>query len=85
MAFSGISKDTVRYLTQLSRNNEKVWFDAHREDYERLFIEPAKALVEALRAPLKKLDPKIQAEPRVNGSIMRIHRAAGTALASSFA
>jgi uncharacterized protein (TIGR02453 family) len=74
MAFSGVSKDTVRFLTQLSRNNEKAWFDAHREDYEASFVEPAKALVEALSGSLKKLDVRVQAQPRVNGSIMRINR-----------
>lgn len=72
--FSGIPKGTLKFLSELSRNNEKVWFDAHREQYEAFFVEPAKALVTALAAPLKKLDPQIHAEPRVNGSILRINR-----------
>lgn len=72
--FSGIPKRTLVFLSELSRNNEKAWFDAHRDDYEQSFIEPAKELVEALAKPLKKLDPKLHAEPRVNGSILRINR-----------
>ena len=65
---------TVKFLTALSRNNEKAWFDAHRAEYDAFFIEPAKTFVEAMAAPLKKLDAKLQAQPRVNGSILRINR-----------
>ncbi|HVY28824.1 MAG TPA: DUF2461 domain-containing protein [Polyangiaceae bacterium] len=72
--FSGIPKGTLKFLSELSRNNEKAWFEEHRADYESYFMEPAKALVAALAAPLKKLDPNIHAEPRVNGSILRINR-----------
>lgn len=74
MAFSGIPKGTVKFLSELSRHNEKSWFDAHRADYDEFFMAPAKELVEALAKPLKKLDPKLQALPRVNGSILRINR-----------
>jgi uncharacterized protein (TIGR02453 family) len=74
MPFTGFSKQTLQFLSGLSRNNEKAWFEAHREEYEAHFLEPAKAFVEALAAPLKKLDPRLQAQARVNGSIMRINR-----------
>ena len=74
MKFTGFGKDTVRFLSGLQAHNEKAWFDAHRADYESALIEPAKAFVEAMAPQLRKLDSSIQAEPRVNGSIMRIHR-----------
>lgn len=74
MPFSGFPKDTVRFLSGVSRNNDKRWFDAHREDYEQYFVEPARAFVEALAPRLRKLDREVQAVARVNGSIMRIHR-----------
>jgi uncharacterized protein (TIGR02453 family) len=74
MPGAGFPKQTLKFLSELSRNNEKAWFEAHRADYEAFFLEPAKAFVEALAAPLKKLDPKLQAQPRVNGSILRINR-----------
>jgi uncharacterized protein (TIGR02453 family) len=73
-AFPGFSKDTVRFLAGLSKNNEKVWFDAHRDDYEADYMAPAKAFVEAIAPRLRKIDASIHAEPRVNGSIMRINR-----------
>jgi uncharacterized protein (TIGR02453 family) len=74
VAFSGIPKGTLKFLSELSRHNEKPWFDAHRADYDEFFMAPAKELVEALAKPLRKLDPKLQAQPRVNGSILRINR-----------
>ena len=71
MAFS---KETVRFLAGLRRNNKKEWFEAHRDDYDHHFIEPAKAFVAALAPRLARIDPAIHAEPRVNGSILRINR-----------
>jgi uncharacterized protein (TIGR02453 family) len=74
MAFQGIPRETLTFLAGLSRNNEKAWFDAHREDYERFFMTPARELVMALAEPLRTLSPSVHAEPKVNGSIMRINR-----------
>src|SRR5262245_42696449 len=74
MSFSGFPPSTIRFLAGLSKSNDKRWFDAHRDDYERSFIDPARAFVEALGPHLKKLDRGIQAVPKVNGSILRIHR-----------
>jgi uncharacterized protein (TIGR02453 family) len=64
----------VKFLSGLSRNNEKAWFDAHRADYDEHIIEPAKAFVEAMGPRLKKIDARLQAVPKVNGSIFRINR-----------
>jgi uncharacterized protein (TIGR02453 family) len=74
MTFNGFPKQTITFLSGLSRNNEKAWFDAHRAAYEAHFIEPAKQFVEALAPRLQKIDANVNAEPRVNGSIMRINR-----------
>jgi uncharacterized protein (TIGR02453 family) len=72
--FDGFPKETIRFLSTLKKNNDKKWFDAHREDYEQSFLEPAKKFVEAIAPRLRKIDRSIQAEPKVNGSIMRINR-----------
>ena len=74
MPFSGISESTIRFLAELSQNNDRTWFEAHREDCERAVIGPAKALVEALGPRLRELDPKIHAIPRVRGSIKALER-----------
>lgn len=72
--FSGFPKEALGFLAGLERNNEKEWFDEQREVYERALMEPAKALVAALAPKLKQFAPTIHAEPRVNGSIMRMNR-----------
>jgi len=74
MAFAGFSPQAVQFLSELSRNNERAWFEAHQEDCERFVIEPAKALVEALGARLRQLDPKLQAVPKLRGSIKALER-----------
>lgn len=74
MAFSGFGDATVRYLQDLSANNSKAWFDAHRADYQAHYLAPAIAFVQAVEAPLSAIVPGIAAEARVNGSIFRINR-----------
>ena len=38
----------ARVLRDLAEHNEKPWFDAHRDDYERWWLAPARAFVEAI-------------------------------------
>ena len=73
-SFPGFPEDTVTFLSSLKRNNRKVWFDAHRADYDKYLMEPAKAFTEAMGERLTAIAPGIIAEPRVNGSIFRIYR-----------
>ena len=72
--FTGFPEETVTFLSSLAKNNKKVWFDAHRADYDKYLMEPARAFTEALGERLTAIAPGIIAEPRVNGSIFRIYR-----------
>ncbi len=74
MSFPWFPKETVRFLAGLRAHNERDWFEAHRDDYQRFFLAPAVAFAEALAPRLRELDPDVNVEPRVNGSIMRINR-----------
>jgi uncharacterized protein (TIGR02453 family) len=74
MSFDGFPKDTVRFLAGLRDHNDKAWFEAHRDDYASAFLAPAVAFAEALAPRLRKIDPDVTVEPRVNGSILRINR-----------
>jgi uncharacterized protein (TIGR02453 family) len=74
MAFCGFSPSTIRFLGELSRNNERAWFESHRADCESNLIEPAKEFVAALGPRLRELDAKVQAIPRVRGSIKPMER-----------
>ena len=72
--FRGFGPDTKKFLRALGRNNTKTWFDAHRQDYEAHYLEPAKAFIESAGPRLEKLAPNLVWEPRVNGSIFRVNR-----------
>jgi uncharacterized protein (TIGR02453 family) len=73
-AFAGLPEETFRFLAGLAAHNDKAWFDAQRADYEQGYVAPAKALVAALGPRLQAIAPAVRWEPRVNGSIFRIHR-----------
>jgi uncharacterized protein (TIGR02453 family) len=72
--FTGFPKQTLSFLAGLAAHNEKAWFDAHRDDYERYYLAPSKSFVVATGEKLARFAPKVNAEPRVNGSLSRINR-----------
>lgn len=73
-AFQGFPKEGFAFLAGLSRHNDKAWFEAHREAYDRAIQVPALALVAELGARLKKRVPSLKPEPKIGGSLFRIHR-----------
>jgi len=72
--FDGFPPQTLEFLNQLGRNNNKIWFDAHRGDYERYWVEVGCDFVAAAGDPLRALRPNVVADPRINGSLFRINR-----------
>jgi len=73
-AFQGIPREGVRFLEQLRANNDKVWFDKHKTEYQQHLLEPSRDFVVAMGERLRDLAPAIVADPRVNGSLFKIHR-----------
>lgn len=74
MAFSGFGPDTRKFLKGLERNNDKEWFEAHRDDYKAHYVAPALEFIAAMGDKLTAVDPDISALPKVNGSLFRINR-----------
>jgi uncharacterized protein (TIGR02453 family) len=74
MAFEGFPPAALAFLRELGENNTREWFQAHREDYETLLLEPARDFVVAMGEELRAIGADVQADPRVNGSIFRINR-----------
>ncbi|MCZ6861289.1 MAG: DUF2461 domain-containing protein [Alphaproteobacteria bacterium] len=72
--FGGFSPQLIEFLEGLSANNNKAWFEHHRDDYEALFKEPARQFVTAISGQLGKLAPDLKAEPKIGRSIHRINR-----------
>ena len=66
---------TFRFLRALARHNERAWFHAHRDDYERHVREPFLRLIGDLQPPLAAVSTHYRADPRpAGGSLFRIHR-----------
>jgi len=72
--FPGFTKETVRFFTKLRKNNNRDWFAANRETYERHVMAPARLFVAAMGERLRSIVPGIVAVPAVNKSIFRINR-----------
>ncbi len=73
--FDGFPKDAIKFLKQLSKNNNREWFTDNKSRYEDLVLGPALELVTDMEKPLKKVSPFFTAvSKRSGGSIMRIYR-----------
>ena len=63
---------TLAFLRQLARHNDREWFREHRADYETHVRGPMIALIERLAADLPGIAPDLTANPKT--SLYRIHR-----------
>jgi uncharacterized protein (TIGR02453 family) len=64
-----------RFLRDLRKNNDRDWFLAHKESYERDVREPALGFIHSFAPALRKISTQLVADPRpVGGSLFRIHR-----------
>lgn len=73
--YPGFPQDGLEFLSDLARNNNREWFQAHKEVYQERVLAPTQAFVEALGARLKTISHGIEYDSRANGgSIMRIYR-----------
>lgn len=74
MEFKGFSKKTIPFLDKIRKNNNKVWFEAHKKEYEEYILNPSRAFVVEMGEHLQALEPTIYAEPKINKSLFRIYR-----------
>ena len=63
---------TLAFLRQLKKNNDKIWFDAHREEYETAKAD-FETFVAALQQALIPLEPALAAQ-KAKDCIYRIFR-----------
>jgi uncharacterized protein (TIGR02453 family) len=72
---SPFDRETLRFLTDLCAHNERDWFNAHKERYERHFVAPALAFIEEIAPAIREISPHFKAVARtMGGSLMRIYR-----------
>ena len=65
---------TFQFLSDLSDNNSKAWFEANRDRYEAYWKDAALAFIRSIAPRMKALDPALKAEAKLNGSLRRINR-----------
>ena len=70
--FQAFGKGALTFLRRLRRHNDRDWFQAHRDEYEREVRAPMLALIERLETDLRAVMPELVASPRV--SMYRLHR-----------
>jgi uncharacterized protein (TIGR02453 family) len=69
------SADHFAFLRDLSKNNRREWFTAHKSRYEDAVKSPALRFVTEVGPRLAKIAPSFLADPRpVGGSLFRIYR-----------
>jgi uncharacterized protein (TIGR02453 family) len=63
------------FLEELAGNNNRPWFLANKDRYEREVREPSLAFIRAFAPRLRKISPMFLAsDRRVGGSLMRVYR-----------
>ena len=66
------TKRSLTFFRQLARNNEKGWFEAHRNEYENEVRAPMRELIEELDVRFARFAPEIGGDPK--RSMFRINR-----------
>jgi len=69
--FTGFADRDARFFRALARNQRREWFEVHREEYERGWLAPMKALLEELH---DRLDPLFPQHPLAAPKVFRIYR-----------
>jgi uncharacterized protein (TIGR02453 family) len=69
------SRGLFGFLEELRGNNRREWFEANRARYERDVREPMLGFISDFAPRLRKISPKLVADPRPSGgSMFRIYR-----------
>lgn len=69
------SRQTFNFLAALAKNNNREWFDAHRQEYEDVVRTPALAFISDMTDEMPAISPHFLASAKkAGGSLMRIHR-----------
>ncbi len=69
------TSESFAFLRQLRENNNREWFAANKQRYEREVRDPALRFISDFAPRLARIAPRLVADPRpVGGSMFRIYR-----------
>ena len=73
--FNHFEPSLMAFLKQLQANNNKQWFNDHKQTYEDAVRTPALAFIEQMDSWIRMISPHYEASPKkVGGSLMRVYR-----------
>lgn len=73
--FNGFPPDLFTFLSDLSRNNNREWFNDHKDRYQESIVRPMSLFISNFSERLDCYAPHFIADPRPhNGSMFRIYR-----------
>jgi uncharacterized protein (TIGR02453 family) len=69
------SPDLFKFFKQLKRNNNRDWFQAHKQQYEETVRDPFLKFISDFQPRLHRISPHFIADPKPNGgSLLRIYK-----------
>ena len=74
MEFKGFNKKALVFLDSIRKNNNKEWFELHRDEYEKYILNPSRAFATEMGEHLMALEPAVNYEPKINKSLFKIYR-----------
>jgi uncharacterized protein (TIGR02453 family) len=75
MTSTSLPPESLRFLDDLAKHNDKRWFEANRNRCERDLLAPARALVERFCEEIGAVFPQITGSTNTaGGSLTRLHR-----------
>jgi uncharacterized protein (TIGR02453 family) len=70
--FEGFPKKGIEFFKKLKRNNNRTWFESHKQEYEELAKLPMQSFIFALQSHFSAFAPEFDLSPK--RSIFRIYR-----------
>jgi uncharacterized protein (TIGR02453 family) len=70
--FEGFPPEGIEFLRRLKRNNNRPWFEKHKQEYEAYVKQPMQSLIAALQPHFEKFAPEFDLSPK--RSFFRIYR-----------
>lgn len=77
LRFDGFSLETLKFLSELRENNNKEWFETHKQEYQKYLLEPLQYLAIDLSEDMLAIDPMLVVGPKAVSRIYRDVRFSG--------
>lgn len=73
--YANFKPETLKFLEDLSANNNRPWFNDNKARYEEQVLDVALRFIQSMQQPLEDIAPHFVAHAiRVGGSLMRVYR-----------